>query len=344
MNEVLERCVELDTAAQQSYARLAEACTDPELSLTFQRMSAEESTHVQWWSDLCDAYADGRVPAIADEATLLASVNEVAEQVRELLEGDITSLSPDEMLELAIRMEFFMLDPAFGELIDLLDPGADDHHRDAYSRHVMRLVHEVENRYSARGLASFLARVLARTYRDQERLTALATRDTLTGIYNRRGFYNYLTQWCSWSERYRHSLGVLLIDVDHFKNVNDTLGHPAGDAALCAVADAICDSVRTSDLVGRYGGDEFAVIAPETSAQALEILAQRILEGVRNAKVEIDGASVELTVSVGGAYVSSGQVATAETLLSCADKSLYRAKDAGRDCAGAVIDISAPTL
>jgi diguanylate cyclase (GGDEF)-like protein len=341
MNQILERCIELDTAAQETYARLVAACTDPELRLTFERMGAEEWAHIEWWTDLRDAYADGRVPAIVDEDELLAALNEVAEQVGHLLECDLAALSPDEMLELAIRMEFFMLDPAFGEVIDLLDPGSDDHHRDAYSRHVMRLVHEIEVRHSDRGLAQFLARVLARTYHDQERLTALATRDSLTGLYNRRGFYNYLAQWCSWSERYRHSLGVLLIDVDYFKSVNDDFGHPAGDAALRAIAKAIGDSVRSSDLVARYGGDEFSVLAPETSAAALEILAQHVLEGVRAARFEVDGKTMELSVSVGGAFVGPGIVATPEALLSCADRSLYAAKDAGRNRAAAAIDISA---
>jgi diguanylate cyclase (GGDEF)-like protein len=340
MNEILERCIELDTAAQETYARLAAACSDDELRTVFEHMSTEEWSHIEWWKELRGAYEDGRIPSIGDPAELLSAVNETVEQVGRLLVCDLSTLSPDEMLDLAIRMEFFMMDPAFGELIDLLDHGANDHHREAYSRHVMRLVKQVESRHSDRGLAPFLARVLARTYRDQERLTALATRDSLTGLYNRRGFYSHLAQWCAWSERYDHSLGVLLIDVDYFKTVNDTLGHPAGDEALRAVSKAICDAVRTSDLVARYGGDEFAVLAPETSADALGILAQRVLERVRAATYESNGPHAQLTVSIGGAYIGTEAAATPERLLSCADKSLYRAKDAGRDRADAAIDVS----
>ena len=343
MQDILDRCIELDTAAQETYRLLAEACTDPELRKTFERMSAEEWAHVEWWTELRDAYAAGLLPIPADEDQMRTAVNETSAHMGKLLAIDLNSLSTDEMLELAIRMEFFMLDPAFGELIDVLDPGLSSHHRDAYSRHILRLVHEIETRHSDHGLASFLARVLARTYRDQERLSVLAARDPLTGLYNRRGFYGYLAQWCSWSDRYGHSIGVLVVDVDHFKTVNDSLGHPAGDEALCAVGIALRDAVRTSDLVARYGGDEFAVLAPETSADALSILGQRILEGVRAANIDACGAPVELTVSVGAAYAAAGKTATPEALLSSADRSLYEAKHAGRDRCGRAIDVTAET-
>jgi diguanylate cyclase (GGDEF)-like protein len=341
VKDILERCIALDTAAQETYAQLAARCPDAELKRTFERMGAEEWSHIEWWRELRDAYARGRVPDVPDEAALRETIEDAARSIGPLLELDFDTLDTDGMLELAIRMEFFMLDPAFGELIDLLDPGSAGHHREAYSRHVLRLVHEIETRYSHAGLAPFLARVLARTYRDQERLTTLATRDPLTGLYNRRGFYNYLAQWCSWSERYNHSLGVLLVDVDYFKAVNDTYGHPAGDVALCAVADALKHAVRDSDLVGRYGGDEFAVLAPEASADALRILADRVLESVRAAELDDKLAGTKLTVSIGCAYLSQGGATTPEALLSCADRSLYEAKAAGRDRSGAPTDVSA---
>jgi diguanylate cyclase (GGDEF)-like protein len=340
MQEILERCIELDTAAQKTYAKLATICSDPELARTFQRMSTEEKGHVRWWTELRDAYAEGRLPTLPGETDLLDAINQTANEVKILLETDLTTLSTDNMLEMAIRMEFFMLDPAFGELIEMLDPGPTSHHRDSYSNHVMRLVHEIEKRHSDRSLASFLARVLTRTYRDQERLSALATRDPLTGLYNRRGFYSSLTQWCSLSQRYGHSLGVLVVDVDHFKDVNDTYGHPTGDDVLCAIANALQEAVRAADVVARYGGDEFAVLAPNTSAKALQTLADRVLSHVHRLRYAENGREIDLTVSVGGAFVADGQAATPEALLSGADESLYEAKREGRDCSGAFVEVA----
>jgi diguanylate cyclase (GGDEF)-like protein len=340
MEVILARCIALDTAAQEAYVALARVCPDPELSKTFQRMSTEEWTHVEWWTELLNAYIDGRVPAPANVDELETCIDEAMASMGRLLEKDFAALSTDEMLELAVHMEFFMLDPAFGELLDLSDPTGLLHRHEAYSRHVTRLVSEIENRLADRGLASFLARVLVRTFRDQERLAALATRDSLTGLYNRRGLYSHLAQWCAWAERYGRPLGVLLIDVDHFKSVNDEFGHPVGDIALTAVAHAIGSAVRESDFVGRYGGDEFAVLAPETSRDALEALAARVVEGVRSIDLSARLGDRGVTASVGCTYVSAGGRATAEIMLACADRSLYTAKAAGRDQAGAAIEAS----
>lgn len=344
MKEILDRCIELDTAAQDTYAKLASAAIDPGLRQTFERMGMEERGHVQWWTDLRDAYAEGRLPGVVHEDDLLAAVNETAEEVAKLLEDDPRSMSTDQMLELAIRMEFFMLDPVFGEIVEQLDVGSTSNpHREAYSRHVMRLVREIERAHSDHGLASFLARVLVRSYRDQERLAALATRDPLTGLHNRRGFYSSLAQWCALSQRYGHPLGVLIVDVDKFKSVNDTFGHPGGDEILRAIATALSSAVRTSDLVARYGGDEFAVLAPEASAEALGQLAERVLAQVREIRRVLNGVDVGASVSIGGAVAPPSAKATPEMLLASADESLYEAKRAGRDRAGTVHTIAQAT-
>jgi diguanylate cyclase (GGDEF)-like protein len=339
MEDILQRCVELDEAANKTYAELAERCDEPELKRTFERMGIEESAHVIWWGELRDAHAAGLVPPPLDEESLRESIMDAGSQVEELLrERSLSELSPDEMLELAVRMEFFMLDPAFGELIEMLDPGLSHSHREAYSRHVMRLVRAIEDRREHGGISAFLARVLARAFRNQERLATLATHDPLTGLLNRRGFYSHLAQSCSWAQRYDRPIGILMIDVDHFKKVNDTFGHPAGDEVLRRIAITLGESVRTSDLVGRYGGEEFTVLAPETSAEALESLAQRVLDGVRRRRFIADAPDLPITVSVGCAFVEGGVHTTPEALLSCADRSLYEAKESGRDRAGTTVD------
>lgn len=337
MEDILQRCVELDTTAHDTYADLAKWCRDPQLKRTFERMRLEESGHIAWWSELRDAYAAGLVPPPVDEDSLREAVLEAETQVGGLLGKDLSALSPDEMLDLAVRMEFFMLDTAFGELIELLDPGMSHTHREAYSRHVLRLVQEIEARTDERGTSAFLARVLSRAFKNQERLSALATHDPLTGLFNRRGFYNYLAQTCSWAERYQRPLGVLVIDVDHFKRVNDTYGHPAGDEVLRRIAVTFADVARTSDMVGRYGGEEFAILAPETSSEALQALADRVLEGVRS-RTYIPNADRRITVSVGIAYTGAGARTTPEALLAAADRSLYEAKNSGRDRSGPAID------
>jgi len=127
------------------------------------------------------------------------------------------------------------------------------------------------------------------------------------------------------------------VDIDRFKSINDTYGHPRGDDALRAVAAALCQAVRTSDVVGRYGGDEFAILAPETDADELVLLMDRIVDVVNSTGFAFGDSDVRLSVSVGGSLARGALPITPEQLLAAADHSLYEAKAAGRDRAGAVI-------
>lgn len=335
MREILEMCVELDGIARDTYLQLAQVTqADDDLHSVFMRMSAEESHHVEWWSDLIVAWDDGLVPDIVDEHDLLGQLEEIRAEITVAIPERVDDLSVDEMLSIAGRMEFFMLDPVFGQLTELMQPGSRLDAREAYAKHVLRLIDAIERRHSEKGLASFLARVLQRAYRDQRRLAALAMLDQLTNLYNRRGFLGHLTQWLSWSERYGRPVALVLVDVDHFKSINDMLGHPAGDDALVAVADAINSAVRRSDIVGRFGGDEFVVLAPETDADELTQLMERINTTVGERPLVAGGEPLVLSVSVGGAWTPGGVSVSAESITACADNSLYEAKAAGRNRAG----------
>lgn len=334
MRDIIELCIELDSAAIDTYARLATTCEDPDMSRLFSQMGVEERAHVDWWTDLLGAWEDGLVPPLADEDELLAHLTELADDVHSAVPEDCSELTTDEMLAVAAHLEFYMLDPAFAELIGLVRPTRQLDAREAYSRHIMRLVSAIEARHQRGDLANFLARALSRALRDQRRLNMLATKDQLTSLYNRRGFYGYVRQWSSWATRYGHPISVLIVDVDRFKAINDSFGHPAGDEALKSVAAALRGVVRTSDLVGRYGGDEFAILAPETDKDELVLLMERVLVAIRETQLDLPEEAAHITVSVGGAYVNNGVPVTPEQLLAAADQGLYEAKEAGRDRAG----------
>lgn len=154
--------------------------------------------------------------------------------------------------------------------------------------------------------------------------------DGLTGLYNRRAFDDQLARALAQQDRTNGPLCVLLFDVDHFKKLNDTYGHPAGDAALKSVARSVQRALRRGDIAARYGGEEFVVILPETQADGGERLGERIREALEKATLVFEGASIRFTASFGLAvWPQDGR--EAEALLSAADRALYAAKQGGRN-------------
>ncbi len=162
------------------------------------------------------------------------------------------------------------------------------------------------------------------------RLYRQATRDPLTGLFNRRALMGRLAEEMERSERYKRVLTVLLFDLDKFKRVNDTLGHLAGDAVLRHFAKVVEAALRNSDLVGRYGGEEFLAVLPETSPERGCEVAERIRNGCHEAPATApDGTDVVFTTSIGVATLLPGE--DSEALIARCDDSLYKAKETGRD-------------
>jgi diguanylate cyclase (GGDEF)-like protein len=162
-------------------------------------------------------------------------------------------------------------------------------------------------------------------------LAELATIDPLTQVANRRAVEQRLAHEFQRARRYKHPFTVILIDIDHFKSVNDEYGHPVGDKVLIEVAAAIRQSTRSTDMVARFGGEEFIVLAPETPAAAGGLVAERIRQSIshRTSKKSDQGLPT-VTASLGVASTEL-TLATETELVARADQSLYRAKHEGRN-------------
>lgn len=166
---------------------------------------------------------------------------------------------------------------------------------------------------------------------DQVALEQLAIRDSLTDLYNRREFERLLVEELHRAARYYHPLSLLLIDIDRFKQINDGFGHRAGDQALRMVSAAIRDISRKGDIVGRYGGDELAVLMPETPIDDAVVVAERIRALASQQLTANDGSKIDITLSIGVAN-TDGDITSSEKLIDAADQAMYVAKAEGRNC------------
>ncbi len=164
-----------------------------------------------------------------------------------------------------------------------------------------------------------------------KKLSYLAETDELTGIANRRKFFSILQSEFSKSVRYRRPLSIIMLDIDHFKKVNDCYGHDAGDKVIREFIRLCRRKLRQSDIIARIGGEEFAVILPETSEEGAYILAERIRGGIENKKINIGSCSLSITSSCGIVSLESGPVKNINDFIKKADNALYMAKNSGRN-------------
>jgi len=179
--------------------------------------------------------------------------------------------------------------------------------------------------------------VIERAYRLEDAQSAreqyewLATTDALTACVNRRALLDRLEEELERLNRYSLTLGVMMIDVDHFKKINDSRGHLVGDDVLRQLGAMLRGEVRAVDTVARYGGEEFVILLPETALPGATALAERIRERVAQRDFAEDGSGLHATVSIGVTTVAAGEVEDPEGVLARADAALYRAKDGGRN-------------
>ncbi len=203
------------------------------------------------------------------------------------------------------------------------------------SRDATRFTADLSTEFLARLAA--IAGVCIENVINSERLKYIGLTDPLTGIHNRRYFDLRLADEVNRIQRYGGYIACLFIDIDHFKNINDTWGHPIGDVVLKAVAGRIKNMLRLTDTLARYGGEEFVVLLEQADAAQAFVVAERIREAVRQPAIPLDnGALIPITVSIGiSSFVprpqDDGAAVSAQRLLHEADTALYRAKTTGRN-------------
>jgi len=185
-----------------------------------------------------------------------------------------------------------------------------------------------------RGKVVFMASDITERVQLYQEVQRMANQDGLTGCFSRRHFMETAATEIHRSMRYKHPLSLLMMDIDHFKAVNDRYGHQVGDQLLCNLVSLCQKQIRNDDMLGRYGGEEFVVLMPETASEGAMLASERLRKKIENLIITTSNGSISITVSMGLASLDRGfdETHTVDSLIKCADMALYAAKAAGRNC------------
>jgi diguanylate cyclase (GGDEF)-like protein len=208
------------------------------------------------------------------------------------------------------------------DLIEGMESGADDYVTKPFDQHELK----VRLRAGTR-IIELQSELLAA----REALRDQATRDSLTRLWNRASILDILQRELSRATREKRPLGLLMVDLDHFKHVNDTHGHFAGDAVLSEAGRRMQSDLREYDSLGRYGGEEFLVLLPGCDERSTRSSAERIRAHLATQPMVLSDTTLKISASFGGTCIKPGVTCTAEELIRRADEALYRAKDLGRN-------------
>jgi diguanylate cyclase (GGDEF)-like protein len=328
MLKIVDRCLSLEETAMQVYRELASSSDHAEIRRFWSAMSQEEATHIRFWRKLREVAQESSLPQVFDEPEIvLQDLVDTDVKVKALLAKCRALPGIQDPFIVACRLEFHLLHPSFSFFLhNARTLVGDETIEGNYDAHLDRLAELVAQYAPATPEMEMIGEALLRLWKGNKALAEQAFADRLTGLLNRRGFLRIAEHLIHLARRRTEPVGLLMIDVDHFKKVNDRLGHEKGDQALAHLAQTLRSNIRASDLVCRHGGEEFLVFLFGTGLRGGQIVAEKI----RNA-VERLLFRYPLTVSIGVAAREASPDARLEIqdLIRRADAALGRAKQMG---------------
>jgi len=329
---IIDAAYDVEVLARDLYAIFAMKSPDPELRNFWLDFSKDEGSHLDFWDNLREISKSLPITAAVEHPdALLASLDKAkymaSQMIRDVSNSDDKALKRIDTLLMAYRLELHMLDSTFQTLFQSLrflqndfDPVIE------YDSHLAKFTNALIKFGSGYSELELLAETLNQLWTENKRLAGLALKDSLTGVLNRRGFVTLGGQICALMRRTGSVMGLIMIDLDSFKQLNDTRGHSVGDMALVTTARTLSGHLRKSDIIGRYGGDEFVILLPDTSNT--ETVCSKMLKVLNH---ELDVAySISATAGFVQEKVNRSDLPDClESLMKKADARLYENKRNG---------------
>lgn len=328
--DIIRLCREIDAKAASIYYNFSSSCEDDALCSIWTEMQEEEKEHVWYWQCLLDLIKAGAVPQLFDDPEQTKKeLEELIPKVNRYLEESSYPINTSIAFQIACQMELFMLGRPFVYLYLYLQSIMEGKSpADDYERHLTEFIEHL-NRYGLSPEMKVFGDVVQRMWKENKALAAQSVRDPLTGAFNRRGFTETIRPLAYLAQRQGSSVGILMIDADNFKAINDRHGHQTGDAVLKFISDTTQLHIRHSDVLGRFGGEEFAVFMPNVEPDRLYDVADKIRTNIENG----GSFNFPITVSIGAAQKKINKDVESElhTLIKNADDLLYSAKKTGKN-------------
>jgi|GEM_PF-292091 diguanylate cyclase (GGDEF)-like protein len=328
---LLKECLSVEIHAYKIYTHMAGAGKSGELARFWRKMADDERQHIRFWNHIVKQAEKRLLPNFIDNAgRIKAELVEIGRKIDIAWKLYQQQPSVSKALLLGYRLEFFLLHEVFESIFYFMENSRDAcSPSDAYESHIDGFVDVLVKYGKASPVIELLGETLKNLWRKNRYLARQISQDELTGIFNRRGFFNAAKPLLYLSQRTQKEIGVMMLDIDDFKKLNDTHGHPAGDEVLKITARSIRNSVRASDIVGRYGGEEFIIFFSSISKRSVFQISEKIRKNI----ISDTQDAIPITVSIG---VSTGELGdhiekSMAALIKSADDALYGAKNLGKN-------------
>lgn len=327
---IISLCKSLDEGAFLIYDGFSTHFKNEKTCSFWEEMAVCKFNHIQCWKTLGELAKKNIIPQIYDNpAEIIGNLNNIKEKINELLESSL-HIDEDQAFIIACRLEFYLIHPALEALMEFIKnmpfEGLEMLNYESHVENFFKGIRKYKHKSQALNLLSEIIQVL---WYKNKFLARQSTIDSLTGIFNRRGFLYTVMPLMLSSVSKGESAGIMMCDIDNFKKINDNFGHHYGDAVLTGTANTIRKSLRTFDVVGRYGGDEFIVFVSRCDNQLIHDIAENIRR-----TVEYEGINTHnTTLSIGTecSFCSTDPKQELESIIKAADKRLYIAKRRGKN-------------